>query len=133
MGRWNWYTFDMMQMYIDHLVLIVRNIKETENFYSAFLGRPEHSGDDSVVYKKGETKIFFVLPTIEFIQTDKDKSGLNHLAFGVKTADELKSLEKSLNDSGVTNSGIKIDTYGNNEFIWFDDPNGYRLEFYCRP
>lgn len=26
----------------------------------------------------------------------------------------------------------KIDKYGKKEFIWFDDPDGARLEFYLR-
>jgi hypothetical protein len=34
---------------------------------------------------------------------------------------------------GIKQSGIQVDKYGNNEFIWFDDPDGYRVEFYCRP
>ena len=58
---------------------------------------------------------------------------MNHLAFGVRTGEELREFEKTLNDAGITNSGIKTDKYGNKEFIWFDDPSGIRLEIYCRP
>ena len=64
---------------------------------------------------------------------DKDRGGFNHLAFGVRTIEELKEFEKILNEVGVKNSSVQIDKYGNKEFIWFNDPNGYRLEFYCRP
>lgn len=119
--------------FIDHLVLIVKNIKETEKFYSTFLGKPDHLDEESVAYKIGATKIFFGLSYGDFLSVDKDKSSLNHLAFGVKAADELRAFERTLNESGIRNSGVKIDKYGNKEFIWFDDPNGYRLEFYCRP
>lgn len=86
-----------------------------------------------MAYKIGDTKIFFGLPYGVFEKADKDKSSLNHLAFGVRTTEELRSLEEVLNNAGIKNSSIKIDKYGNKEFMWFDDPNGYRLEFYCRP
>lgn len=123
----------MQPKYIDHLVLIVKSIKETEKFYSSFLGKPEHIGEDSVSYKIGGTKIFFGLPYGEYEKSDKDKTSLNHLAFGVRTGEELREFEKILNNAGIKNSSIKIDKYGNKEFIWFDDPSGIRLEIYCRP
>ncbi len=113
--------------------MIVRDIEETGKFYGSFLGKPEHQDKEQIAYKIGETKIFLGLPYGDFEKVDKDKSGLNHLAFGVRTTEELKEFEKTLNDAGIKNSGIQIDKYGSKEFIWFDDPNGYRLECYCRP
>jgi glyoxylase I family protein len=123
----------MLPEFLDHLVLIAKDLKETERFYSSFLGTPDHSDEESVSYKVGEAKIFFASPSGEFQQVDKDKGGLNHMAFGVRVTEELRSFEKVLNEASIQNSGVKIDKYGNKEFIWFDDPNGYRLEFYCRP
>jgi catechol-2,3-dioxygenase len=64
---------------------------------------------------------------------DKERIGLNHLAFGVRSLQELRKLLNHLNDAGLQNSGVKIDHYGNREFIWLDDPSGFRVEFYCRP
>jgi len=123
----------MQPKYIDHIVLIVKEIEKTEKFYTSFLGKPIHLDKEQVAYKIGETKIFFGLPYGGFVPTDKDKSSLNHLAFGVKTGKELRGFEKTLNETRIKNSGIKIDKYGGKEFIWFDDPNGIRLEIYCRP
>jgi len=122
----------MIPTFIDHIVLIVKNIHETEVFYSKFLGKLLDIVQEQVVYKIRDTKIFFGLPYGEWKEMDKDVSGLNHLAFGVKTAEELREFEKILNNADIKNSGIQIDRWGNKEFIWFDDPNGYRLEFYCR-
>ncbi|PIR41166.1 MAG: hypothetical protein COV31_02020 [Candidatus Yanofskybacteria bacterium CG10_big_fil_rev_8_21_14_0_10_46_23] len=96
------------------------------------MGKPDHIDEESVVYRVGETQIFFGLLSGEFQKVDKDKASLNHLAFGVRTLEELKELENILNEAGIKNSGVKIDKYGNKEFIWFDDPDGYRLEFYLR-
>ncbi|MCX6703431.1 MAG: VOC family protein [Candidatus Zambryskibacteria bacterium] len=122
----------MTPAFIDHIVIIVKNIEETEKFYTKFLGSPLELSKEQVVYKIEETKIFFGLPYSEWKEIDKDASGLNHLAFGVKTAEELREFEKTLNDANIKNSGVQIDKWGNKEFIWFDDPNRYRLEFYCR-
>lgn len=122
----------MIPAYIDHLVIMVKDIHETEKSCTKFLGNPLELTEEQVAYQVGETKIFFGLPYAEWKEIDKDANGLNHLAFGVKTAEELRKFEKILNDADIKNSGIKVDRWGNKEFIWFDDPNGYRLEFYCR-
>lgn len=70
----------MKPQFIDHIVLIVKEVKETEKFYSRFLGKPEQLDDEQVAYKIGDTKIFFGLPYGEYEKLDKDKGGLNHLA-----------------------------------------------------
>ncbi len=46
---------------------------------------------------------------------------------------ELKHYKQILSKAKIKHSGIKVDKYGNKEFIWFDDPDGIRLEFYLRP
>ena len=124
---------NMELQYIDHIVIIVQDIEKTENFYSHFLGKPIQKDSEQVAYQIGKTKLFFGLPYSEWNTYDKDKTGLNHLAFGVKTKEELVYFEELLKNKGIENSGIKIDEYGNKEFIWFDDPDGYRLEIYRRP
>ena len=122
----------MKPKFIDHIVLMIKDLKETEKFYTTFLGNPSHLDDEYMAYKIGESTIYLALSDGEFQKVDKDKGSLNHLAFGVRTADELSGFEKVLNDAKIQNSGVQIDKYGGKEFIWFDDPNGYRLEFYCR-
>lgn len=123
----------MPPKFIDHIVLIVKDVEETEKFYSSFLGKPVQIDKEQVAYKIGETKIFFGLPFGEYEKSDKDKTSLNHLAFGVRTGEELRKFENILNEAKIQNSGIKMDKYGDKEFIWFDDPSGIRLEIYCRP
>lgn len=122
----------MTLKFIDHIVLIVKDLKETEKFYTSFLGNPSHLDEEYMAYKVGASTVYLALSDGDFQKVDKDKGGLNHLAFGVRTAEELREFEKVLNEASIQNSGVKIDKYGNKEFIWFDDPNGYRLEFYCR-
>ena len=123
----------MQPKFIGHLVLIVKDIKKTEKFYTSFLGKPEYQDEENVTYKIGNTDVYFAATDGEFEKIDKDKGGLNHLAFGVRTGNELREFKKILNEAEIKNSGIKIDKYVSKEFIWFDDPDGIRLEFYCRP
>jgi glyoxylase I family protein len=122
----------MTPKFIDHIVIMVKDIRETEKFYSIFLGKPKYLEKMQVIYKIGDTKVFFIMVNGEWQLTDKDRGGLNHLAFGVSTGDELRKFEKILGSGNIKNSGIRIDKYGNKEYIWFDDPNGIRLEIYCR-
>ena len=123
---------DMKPKFIDHIVIIIKDIKKTEKFYNKFLGKPEYTYKDSISYKIGETKIFFGLPYGEWRSTNKDLSGLNHLAFGVRTIEELRKFKEILNDSNIKNSGIIKEKDSKKDFIWFDDPDGIRLEFYLR-
>ena len=114
-------------------MIIVKNIPTTEKFYSSFLGKPAYLDERMAIYETGETKLFFVLPKGDYETRDKDKGGLNHVAFGVHTPEELKSFETMLNAAAIKHSGIKIDKHGGKDYIWFDDPDGGRVEIYCRP
>lgn len=121
-------------MFIDHIVLMVSDVKRAEAFYSAFLGTPVHRDEESVAYQIGNTKIFLALPYHELPDSsfNKDRLGLNHLALGVRSLRELKQYEQLLVTAKIKHSGVQIDKYGGKKFIWFDDPDGIRLEFYLR-
>ena len=86
------------------------------------------------MYQVGDTRLFFTRSdTYQAGLYDKEKAGLNHLAFGVRTLEELQAIRAELDSLGVAHSGIKRDKYGQKEFIWLDDPDGMRIEFYMRP
>lgn len=126
----------MKPKFIDHIVIIVKDVRATERFYTAFLGKPIQSDKEQVAYAIGHTKVFFGLPYGKYRHIDiskfRDKFGLNHLAFGARSLKELRNFERALRRAKIRNSGIQIDKYGGKEFIWFDDPSGNRIEFYLR-
>lgn len=64
---------------------------------------------------------------------EKERIGLNHMAFGVRTLAELQAMGTQLDSAGVAHSGITVDQYGKKQFLWLDDPDGLRIEFYLRP
>jgi glyoxylase I family protein len=124
----------LSHLYVDHLVFRVRDMTETQLFYGKLLGEPASRSEGSLMYIVGPTRLFFTASSCRRIEPyDKEQPGLNHLAFGIHRSEDLREVLNRLNEAGLQHSGIKIDHYGNKEFIWLDDPNGFRLEFYCRP
>ena len=124
----------MKPKFIDHILIIVKDVKRTEEFYSKILDEPIHKDDYSVAWRIGDTKVFFGLPfkELESNTFNRNRIGLNHLAFGARTLEELKEWENRLNDAGIKNSTIIKDKYKKREYIWFDDPDGIRQELYLR-
>lgn len=117
---------------IDHIVLVVQSVETTTQFYTRFLGEPEFVDDEQVCWKIGETRLFFGLPYSTYAPHDKDLYGLNHLAFRAGSVEELGEVVQHLDDASIAHSGMQKDTYSNKEFVWLDDPDGYRIEFYVR-
>lgn len=119
-------------MFIDHLVISVSNLKASTKFYSYFLGKAKVSKLDAH-WVLGNTKLFLTFPYKKSTKKfDKHNLGLNHIAFRLKDLAELKRYEKKLDHVNIQHSGILIDEYSKKEFLWFNDPDGIRLEFYLR-
>jgi glyoxylase I family protein len=120
--------------FVDHLVLRVAELGRTEPFYTALLAQPPRRAEGSLMYQVGDTLLFLTLSNQPQQEPyEKEKVGLNHIAFGVRTLGELQTINARLRSVGIPNSGIKLDHYGKKEFIWLDDPDGMRIEFYLRP
>jgi len=64
---------------------------------------------------------------------DKERVGLNHIALGVRTIDDLRMAESQLNQASIAHSGIKTWQDGMTRYIWLDDPDGIRVEYWLRP
>ena len=120
--------------FVDHVVLRVAELERTQRFYTTLLGQPPCCAEGSLMYRVGDTRLFFTLCNQhQQIPYEKEQVGLNHIAFGARTLEELQTIKTRLEGAGVSNSGIKLDHFGQKEFIWLDDPDGIRIEFYLRP
>lgn len=120
--------------FVDHLVFRVVELDRMEGFYTALLGQSPERAERSIMYKVGDTRLFFTRSDQnQKGPHEKEKVGLNHIAFGVRTLKELEAIQEQLESTGIPNSGIGLDQYGLKEFIWLDDPDGMRVEFYSRP
>jgi catechol-2,3-dioxygenase len=114
--------------------VIIKDLSRTEEFYSKFLGNPILRNERLVVYKVGDTRLFFKTSpreTADF-KYNKDEIGMNHVAFGVRTMEELKSFKELLVKAGIKHSDFTTGKFGN-EYVWLDDPDGIRIEIFHRP
>jgi catechol-2,3-dioxygenase len=119
--------------FVDHLVFRVADIERTERFYSPLLGQPLKE-DDYFMYMCGDTRLFFTRSAEpKQGKYEKEKPGLNHIAFGVRTLEELQAIQRQLDAGKISHSGIKLWQDGVTEYIWLDDPDGMRIEFWLRP
>ena len=118
---------------IDHLVFRVASIETTETFYTALLGQPAFKTEGMVLFTVSGTRLFFTaVSTPATHPYNKDEIGLNHIALGVPTVADLQAISTQLDTANITHSGIKIDPHGGKEYIWLNDPDGFRVEFYLR-
>ena len=118
--------------FVDHLVFRVADLDRTEHFYTTLLGQPEKE-NNYVVYSAGDTLIFFTRsPRGSGQNYDKEATGLNHVALGLRSAAELQTVKAQLDAAGIAHSGIKMWRDGATPYIWLDDPDGIRVEFWVR-
>jgi catechol 2,3-dioxygenase-like lactoylglutathione lyase family enzyme len=115
----------MAQKGLSHIALKTRDLKKTEAFYTGVLGL-------KVAFRHPPDMLFLTTPgsgdLINFVKSAKKSSGtqgLEHIGFKV-TAAGLKRLKRTLKENHV-----KIEGRRGKEAIYFSDPNGYRIEYYC--
>jgi catechol-2,3-dioxygenase len=102
---------------VDHLVFRVRDMSRTERFYTALLGEP-FKADEYIMYMVGDTRFFFTQAADHASPHNKENVGLNHIALGVRTIEELQRVESQLNEAAVAHSGIKLWQDGLTKYIW---------------
>jgi catechol 2,3-dioxygenase-like lactoylglutathione lyase family enzyme len=110
---------------LNHIALKSRDLKKTEDFYTDVLGL-------KVAFRHSPGMLFLTTPggadLINFVESATRLSGpqaLEHIGFKVTPAG-LKKTEQTLKARG-----IKIDGRRGKGAIYFSDPNGYQIEFYC--
>jgi glyoxylase I family protein len=108
-----------------HIALLTGDLAKTEHFYTTVLGL-------EVAFRVPRKMLFLRSPgcqdLLNFVRTKKEFSGSEPLQhFGFKTTPAgLKRLEKQLQEKT-----IKIDGRRGKHAIYFRDPNGYTIEYYC--
>jgi len=108
-----------------HIALLTRDLKKTERFYVEVLGlRVAFRVPPNMVFLRSRGSH----DLINFVGTKKrlpSNDSLQH--FGFKTTRSgLTSLEKKLDENE-----IEIDGRRGKNAIYFRDPNGYTIEYYC--
>lgn len=63
---------------------------------------------------------------------DERRTGLDHLAFGVATRDELDAWVHRLDAASIDNNGVQITPATGYTLVAFRDPDGIQLELYLQ-
>ena len=108
-----------------HIALKTRDLKKTEEFYTEVLGL-------KLAFRHPPSMIFLTTPgsndLLNFVKSAKPASGsqgLDHIGFKVTRA-ALRRMEQNL-----TESNVEIEGRRGESAIYFSDPNGYQIEYFC--
>ena len=124
---------------IGHVALTVRDLSVSVPWYEAlFEAKPVIDEDTEpdfhhTVYVVGETLLGLhqhatPAPAERFSEY---RIGLDHLAFGCESREELEKWARRLDEIGIEHGEIKDAPYGSG--LSFRDPDGIALEFFAPP
>jgi catechol-2,3-dioxygenase len=123
-----------------HVALTVRDLAVSAAWYGALLDADPVIDEDTdpdlhhTVYLVGNGTLLGLhqhhKPTLSEAFSEF-RVGLDHVAFGCATRDELEKWTQRLDELGVEHGAIKDATYGSG--LSFRDPDGIALEFFAPP
>ena len=132
----NHFDASPMKSHLHHIALRSMDFDVTKKFYGDVLGwKLVMDTPDLIIYLTGSVFVAFKKAD----PRDKKYSvfspfevGLDHIAITCETEDELHRFAKKINDAGVENTGVKMDTTLNKLYIAFKDPDRIAWEFYMK-
>ena len=115
---------------IHHINLRCKDLDVTKKFYRDIIGFPVALENDQlfafpvgsvfIVFKKADDNTKFNPFTI----------GTDHLAIACESEEELNRVSKGLSDAKVENTGVKLDSTLQKQYVAFKDPDRIQWEFY---
>lgn len=118
---------------IHHIVLRSTNLARSRAFYHDMLGFPiALEVENLFIFVAGSSFIGVRGPSEkEGAKTFNPFSvGLDHLALGCATEDELHRVAMELTNAGIENTGVKMDATLGKKYVAFKDPDRISWEFY---
>jgi len=125
---------------ITHVALTVRDLSVSVPWYQSLLSAEPVLDEDTdpdfhhTVYLIGDGQLLglhqHVTPVLDE-QFSEFRLGLDHVAFGCASRQELEGWVRRLDELGIAHGGIKDATYGSG--VSFRDPDGIALEFFAPP
>jgi catechol 2,3-dioxygenase-like lactoylglutathione lyase family enzyme len=120
-----------------HITLRVTDLERSRRFYQALPGFviDQDFPGEKVRFRIGDTAARLVLvPPLPGTPTgsrfSEHRIGLDHLAVGVSTRDELSVMLAVLRELGAETSGIHLDRAGDVAMVTFRDPDNIQWEFF---
>jgi catechol-2,3-dioxygenase len=123
---------------LNHVAVTVRDLSVSTQWYTTLLGaEPLADGDSGDGFHHAVWALpngtLFGLHVHTQRATDKDFSefnvGLDHIAFGCESREELEKWAARLTELGILHGGIVDRPYGSG--LSFRDPDGIPLEFFA--
>lgn len=121
---------------IHHLALRVTNFQLSKKFYIDTLGfQIVLEKPNLFIFMVGSTAIGILGPDAKTKDDDifsPFRVGLDHLSLICESEAELTRVADALEDSGIENTGVKIDETLGKKYVAFKDPDRISLEFYMK-
>ena len=119
---------------LGHLVIRVRNVKRSEEFYSNVLGL-EVKGryDDKMVFFRSNHEVDHDLAIMgigdDAPGPEATRVGLYHFAYELDSLDDLREAYSSIKEKGVSIAGFG--DHGDTKGLYIFDPDGNEIELYA--
>ncbi|MEM3638146.1 MAG: 3,4-dihydroxyphenylacetate 2,3-dioxygenase [Conexivisphaerales archaeon] len=109
-----------------HIELLVTDLNSAKDFYVERLGFFVTYQDDSHVYLRGSEERYHH----SLLLSKSDSPGVGHIAFRLRSDDDLMYVKKMLKDEGLEFKEQTNVERGVSNVIRFQDPFGFPVEFY---
>lgn len=119
---------------LGHLVLRVRDLKRSEEFYSQMLGlRVTGRADDMMVFFSSNEEVHHDLAIAKIADDapgpQADRVGLYHFAYELGSFGELEEAHRVVVEKGVKIAGYG--DHGDTKGLYIFDPDGNEIELYA--
>jgi glyoxylase I family protein len=125
---------DLKTSGVHHIALRTVNLDRSKHFYKQLLGFPLLMEAPGIfLFLAGSTAVAVRGPesgTAPSDRFDPLRVGLDHVALGCTDENELQRVASALSNAAIWNTGVKLDTSLNKNYLGFKDPDGIKWELY---
>ncbi len=117
--------------HLGHLVIRVRDLKRSEEFYSKFMGlEVSGRGGDSMVFFRSNQGVHHDLAIAKIADDapgpEQDRVGLYHFAYEFDSFDQLREAYRMVKEMGIRIAGFG--DHGESKGLYVLDPDGIEIE-----
>ncbi len=116
---------------LGHLVIRVRDLKRSEEFYTKFMGlEVSDRGGDSMVFFRSNQGVHHDLAIAKIAGDapgpEQDRVGLYHFAYEFDSFDQIREAYRLANEMGIRIAGFG--DHGESKGLYILDPDGIEIE-----